>query len=300
MSKLAIVGTVALDSIETPFESGEEILGGSAVYSCLGASLFTQVGICAVVGGDFPETHAGLLRSAGVDTGGLETANGETFRWKGRYSEDLGDPETVFVRLNVFENFKPKLTDRLKNAELVFLANMDPALQMEVLNQVKSPRAVACDTMNHWIENSPEDLRKILKKVDILIINNSEALDLSGEKSLAAAAREILKMGPRTVVVKRGEFGAAMFSEEGIFCAPAYLVEKAVDPTGAGDTFAGGFMGYLSAGGGVSAAEMRKAVIYGSVLASFTVEKLGTESIKNLNREKFESRFREFMRMSQI
>ncbi|MCY4042470.1 MAG: PfkB family carbohydrate kinase [Candidatus Dadabacteria bacterium] len=300
MSKLAIVGTVALDSIETPFESGEEILGGSAVYSCLGASLFTKVGICAVVGGDFPEPHTRLLRSAGVDTGGLEAADGETFRWKGRYSEDLGDPETVFVRLNVYENFKPKLTDRLRNAEFVFLANMDPAVQMEVLEQVKSPRAVACDTMNYWIENSPEDLRKILKKVNILIINNSEALDLSGEKSIAAAAREIMKMGPRTVVIKRGEFGSVMFSDEDVFCAPAYLVEKAIDPTGAGDTFAGGFMGYLSANGAGSASDMKKAVIYGSVLASFTVESLGTESIKTLSKEKFESRFREFMRMSQI
>ncbi len=297
MSKLIVVGTVAIDSIETPSDSADEILGGSAVYSCLGASLFTKVGISAVVGKDFPAPHSRLLKKAGVDTSGLEVSDGGTFRWKGKYPENLGDPETVFVHLNALENFKPELPEKMKNAEFVFLANLDPVVQMETLKQVKSPRVVACDTMNFWIDNSPADLKKILKMVDILIINNSEALDLSGEKSVISAARAIRKMGPRTVVVKRGEFGSMMFSPDGIFSAPAYPVEKAVDPTGAGDTFAGGFMGYLSENGADSPAKLKKAVVHGSVLASFTVEGMGTETIKKMNKAKFQKRLADFMKM---
>ncbi len=304
MSKLAIVGTVALDSIETPMDSRDEILGGSAVYSCLGASLFTKVGISAVIGKDFPDSHARLLSRAGIATHGLESAEGKTFRWKGRYDEGLGDPETVFIRLNVSEDFKPKLPESLQNSEFVFLANMDPVTQRETLKQIKSPRVVACDTMNFWIENSLSELKKTLQMVNILIINNSEALSLSGEKSIVAAARTIKNMGPATVVIKRGEFGSMMFSDEGIFCAPAYPVERAVDPTGAGDTFAGGFMGYLSENGGKNGADnhmtLKKAVLYGSVLASFTVESVGTASIEKLTKKKFESRLDDFIKMSQI
>ncbi len=300
MSKLAIVGTVALDSIETPLGKGDEILGGSAVYSCIGASLFTKVGISAVIGKDFPASHADLLRKFGVDTSGLETADGETFRWKGRYDKNLGDPETVSVNLNVFENFKPNLPENLKSAEFVFLANMDPVTQMDVLKQIKSPRVVACDTMNFWIENSMQDLLKTLQMVDILIINQSEALSLSGEKSVHASARAIMKMGPRTVVIKKGESGCIMFSENGIFHSPAYPVERAVDPTGAGDTFAGGFMGYLTENGADKHENLKKAVLHGCVLASFTVEKLGTESVEQLNRGKFESRLNSFIQMSRI
>ncbi|QMU56113.1 MAG: sugar kinase [Candidatus Mycalebacterium zealandia] len=297
MSKLVIVGTVALDSIQTPIESGDEILGGSAVYSCLGASLFTKVCISAVIGKDFPAPHSELLRKAGIDTTGLEKASGKTFRWEGRYDEKLGDPETLSVHLNVFENFRPNLPDKLRNAEFVFLANMDPVTQMETLKQIKSPRVVACDTMNFWIENSLSDLKKTLKMVNILIINNSEALSLSGENSVVAAARTIKKMGPETVVIKRGEFGCIMFSGKEVFCSPAYPVERAVDPTGAGDTFAGGFMGYLSENGADRYEHLKQAVIHGSVLASFTVEKLGTESIKKLNRKKFEDRLGKFVEM---
>lgn len=302
MSKLVIVGTVALDSIQTPVDGGDEILGGSAVYSCLGASLFTKVGISAVIGKDFPAPHSKLLRKAGIDTSGLEKAKGKTFRWKGRYDEKLGDPETLSVHLNVFENFKPNLPDKLRNAEFVFLANMDPVTQMETLKQMKSPRVVACDTMNFWIENSLSDLKKTMKMADILIINNSEALSLSGEKSVVAAARAIRRMGPETVVIKRGEFGCIMFSGDEIFCAPAYPVENTVDPTGAGDTFAGGFMGYLSENenGADRYEHLKQAVIHGSVLASFTVEKLGTDSIKKLNRKKFEDRLGSFVKMSRV
>ncbi len=300
MSKLAIVGTVALDSIETPFGSGDDILGGSAVYSCLGASLFTKVGISAVVGKDFPQPHTELLGRAGIATNGLESADGETFRWKGRYDESLGDPETVSVDLNVFKNFKPKLPENLRNSEFVFLANMDPVTQMETLKQIKSPRVVACDTMNFWIQNSLPELMKTLKMVDILMINNSEAQLLSGEKSARAAARAIMGMGPGTVVIKRGEFGSIMFSGDEIFCSAAYPVERAVDPTGAGDTFAGGFMGYLSENGADNRKALKKAVLYGGVLASFTVESLGTSSIAKLTREKFESRLVDFMKLSRI
>lgn len=300
MSKLAIVGTVALDSIETPFGSGDEILGGSAVYSCLGASLFTKVGISAIVGKDFPRPHAELLGKAGVATNGLESADGETFRWKGRYDESLGDPETVFVHLNVLENFKPKLPESLRNAEFVFLANMDPVIQMKTLKQIRSPRVVACDTMNFWIENRLPELMETLKMVDIVIINSSEAQSLSGEKSVVAAARSIRKLGPKTVVIKRGEFGSIMLSDDGVFCSPAYPVERAVDPTGAGDTFAGGFMGYLSENGPDGQAALKKAVLHGCVLASFTVESIGTSSIENLTREKFENRFDDFIKLSQI
>lgn len=300
MSKLAIVGTVALDSIATPFESGDEILGGSAVYSCLSASLFTKVGISAVVGKDFPRPHAEMLCKAGISTTGLESANGKTFRWKGRYGEDLGDAETVSVHLNVLENFKPKLPENLRNSEFVFLANMSPVIQMETLKQIKAPRVVACDTMNFWIENSLPELMRTLKMVDILMINNSEAQSLSGEKSVRAAARAIMEMGPKTVVIKRGEFGSIMFSGDEIFCSPAYPVERAIDPTGAGDTFAGGFMGYISENGTDSRDSLKKAVIHGSVLSSFTVENLGTASIENLTREKFESRFDDFMKLSRI
>ncbi len=300
MSKLLIVGTVAIDSIETPLDRGEEVLGGSAVYSCLGASLFTKVSISAVIGKDFPAPHSDLLRKAGVDTRGLETADGKTFRWKGRYSGNIPDPETLSVNLNVFENFRPNLSERLRNAESVFLANMDPVIQMEIIKQMKSPRIVACDTMNFWIDNSLPDLKKTLKMVNILIINNSEALSLSGESSTIAAARAIRKMGPQIVIIKRGEFGCMMVSDKGMFCSPAYPVERAVDPTGAGDTFAGGFMGYLSENGHNGHENLKRAVIHGSVLASFTVEKLGTESIKNLKKDQFESRLGDFFRMSQI
>ena len=298
--KLLVVGSMALDNIETPFGKEEGILGGSASFFSLAANMFTKVGIVAVVGNDFPEQHLDLFRSKDIELEGVTREEGETFKWEGRYGYDLGDPETLGTYLNVFENFDPVIPESYRDTEYVFLANIDPELQMSVLKQVRDPKLVACDTMNYWIDNKPEELREVLKHVDVLLINDSETRALAGEPSITRAARAVLDMGPRVLIVKRGEYGALMFSEDGIFWAPSYPLEEVIDPTGAGDTFAGGFMGYIAGHGITDPGAFKSAVVYGSVIASFTVENFSVRRLSSLKDEEIETRFSAFLQLSRL
>jgi sugar/nucleoside kinase (ribokinase family) len=294
-----VVGSIALDTVETPFREVEEVLGGSASYFSLSASLFTDVKIVAVIGDDFPEKYMQLFKSKGIEPKGIQRAPGKTFRWHGRYGYDLKDPETIGTYLNVFENFDPVIPEDYREAEYVFLANINPELQMHVLKQVKKPKLVACDTMNYWIEKKPQELREVLGHVNILMINDSEARELAREPGIMKAARTILNMGPQILIVKRGEYGALMFSKEGIFWAPSYPLENIVDPTGAGDTFAGGFMGYVSSDDS-SSSGFKRAVVYGSVVASFTVEDFSINRLTDLCKEEIETRFSAFLKLSNL
>ena len=291
---MLVVGSVALDSVETPFGKVEEVLGGSGTYFSTSASFFTDVNLVAVVGEDFPDEHLDFLRSRNVDLGGLRKVPGRTFRWKGEYGYDLNDAHTLDTQLNVFENFRPEIPAGWDESKFVFLANIDPNLQLEVLDHIAEPEVVACDTMNFWIERERPVLLELLKKVDILLINESEVRQLGGEANLLKAARLILDMGPRTLVIKRGEYGALMFSEHTLFAAPAYPLEEVFDPTGAGDTFAGGFMGYLAATRNFSQESIRQAIIFGSVMASFTVERFSLDRMKVLEYDEIKERFRKF------
>ncbi len=291
---ILVVGSVVLDSVKTPFGKREEILGGSATYFSVAASYFTDVSLVAVVGEDFPEEHVAFLRRKGIDTAGLERTRGKTFRWKGEYGADLNTCATLDTQLNVFADFSPKLLDSHGQTEYVFLGNIDPALQRAVLEQVKSPKLIACDTMNYWIESARASLLKTLAKIDLLIINDSEARQLSGESNIIRAARQILSLGPRILVVKRGEYGALMFNSKSIFSVPALPMEEVLDPTGAGDSFAGGLMGYLAASGASDDSAMRKAVVFGSVMASFNVMDFGPQRLGSLTFTEIEARYREF------
>ena len=297
---ILVVGSVAFDSVETPFGKAEDILGGSATYFSTSASFFSDVNLVAVVGEDFPAEHVEFLRSRNIDLAGLQTSPGETFRWAGRYGYDLNEAQTLDTRLNVFETFQPKLPDGFENSEFVFLANIDPELQLEVLKQVKRPQLVACDTMNFWISGKRDALVKTLGHVDILLINEGEVRQLADEPNLVKAARAILAMGPKTLVIKRGEYGAYMFTEHTIFSAPAYPLETVFDPTGAGDTFAGGFMGYLAANSNLSEKAMRQAIIFGSVMASFNVEDFSLNRLKTLAYSEIEERFRKFKLLTEF
>ena len=294
-----VVGSMALDTVETPFGGVEEVLGGSASYFSLAATLFTDVKIVAVIGDDFPEKYMQLFESRGIELKGIQKTPGKTFRWHGRYGYDLKDPETMGTYLNVFENFDPIIPEDYREAEYVFLANINPELQMHVLKQVKKPKLVACDTMNYWIEKKPQELRQVLRHVNILMINDSEARELAQEPGIMKAARTILNMGPQILIVKRGEYGALMFSKEGIFWAPSYPLEDIVDPTGAGDTFAGGFMGYVSSDDS-SSSGFKRAVVYGSVVASFTVEDFSVNRLTALHKEEIETRFSAFLNLSNL
>ncbi len=296
---ILVVGSVAFDSVETPFGKAEEVLGGSATYFSVAASYFAKLGIVAVVGDDFPEEHVKMLNYRNISTDGLQTVEGgKTFRWKGRYDFDLNVAHTLDTQLNVFSDFKPELPEEYRDVEYLFLANIDPELQMEVLNQVKGPRLIACDTMNFWIEGKQDKLRELLKGVELFVINEGEARELAGEASLIKAARKIFEMGPKTLIVKRGEYGALMFSGDHIFSAPAYPLEDIFDPTGAGDCFAGGLMGYLAKTGDLSDANVRKAIIYGSTMASFNVEAFSLERLKRLTVSEIDERYAEFKRLT--
>ncbi len=298
--KLLVVGSIALDSVETPFGKEENILGGSASYFSLAASMFTDVCAVAVVGRDFPEEHLDLFRSKGIALNGVKRETGETFRWEGKYGYDLGDPETLGTHLNVFENFKPVLPEEYRDIEYVFLANIDPELQLSVLNQVKNPKVVACDTMNYWIENKPDALKEVIKRVDILMLNDSETRILAKEPRITHAARTVLELGPRVLIVKRGEYGALMFSKEGIFWAPSYPLEEVIDPTGAGDSFAGGFMGFIAGQGVPDHVGYKTAVVFGSVIASFTVEDFSVKKLAQLRRSDVDKRFSAFLQLSRL
>lgn len=267
-----VVGSVALDSVETPFGRADDALGGSATYFAASASHHTPVQVVGVVGSDFPVDQLEPLVARGVDLAGLERADGESFRWRGRYRHDLNVAETLETRLGVFSHFRPKIPAQFRQARYVFLGNIDPRLQLDVLDQVERPALVACDTMNFWIESRRADLVRLLGRVDLITLNDAEARQLTEQANLVKAARWILDRGPRTVVIKKGEHGAFMFHADRVFYAPAYPLEEVFDPTGAGDSFAGGFMGYLARTNDLSEANLRRAVVFGSVMGSFVVE----------------------------
>jgi sugar/nucleoside kinase (ribokinase family) len=295
---ILVVGSVALDSVATPFGAVKEVLGGSATYFSAAASFFAPVSLVAVVGEDFPSEDLSFLRNRSVDLRGLQQARGKTFRWQGEYGYDLNQAKTIETQLNVFAEFLPRIPEAYREEKIVFLANIDPDLQREVLEQVKDPQFVAADTMNYWIEGKPDSLKRTLGAVDVLIVNDAEVRQLAKEPNLVKAARQILAWGPNSLVVKRGEYGALMFCNEGCFAAPAYPLEAVCDPTGAGDSFAGGFMGYLANTLNFSETNIRKAVIMGSVMASFNVEDFSLNRLKSLTYSEIEARYREFRRLS--
>ncbi len=289
-----VVGSVALDSVETPFGQVTEVLGGSAVYFSVAASRFTNVRLVAVVGKDFPDEYIQLLRERGVDLTGLQIADGRTFRWAGSYDYDLNVTHTHDTQLNVFGDFHPVLPDTYRDSRLLFLANIHPDLQYEVLRQMPQAELTMMDTMNFWIEGARESLLRVMREVDIVTMNESEARMLTGKSNLVVAAGEILKLGPKILLVKKGEYGAVMFSEHGYFVAPAYPLEEVIDPTGAGDSFAGGFLGYLARAGRVDAPTLRRAVIYGSVVASFAVADFSVGRLKTMTEADIRQRYEEF------
>ncbi len=295
---LLVVGSVAFDSVKTPFGEVEEVLGGSATYFSVSASYFTDVCMVAVVGEDFPDENIELLKSRSIDVEGIERSRGKTFRWRGRYGYDLNEAHTLDTELNVFADFLPDIPERYRDCEYVFLANIDPELQMEVLSQVKNPKLVACDTMNFWIEGKAEALKETLSMVNILIINDSEARELGGEANIVTAAKKILSLGPETLIIKRGEYGSLMFTDSSIFSAPAYPLEYVYDPTGAGDSFAGGFMGYIANIDNVTEETKRQGVIFGSTMASFNVEDFSLNRLKSLKGREIEERFKFFKKLS--
>jgi sugar/nucleoside kinase (ribokinase family) len=295
---ILVVGSVAYDTVETPFGRAEKVLGGSASFFSVAASFFAPVNLVAVVGDDFSAKALSAFEGRPIDLEGLERTAGKTFHWQGKYSYDLNSRETIRTDLNVFEFFEPRIPDRYRRSEHVFLGNIDPVLQRQVLDQVERARLVVCDTMNFWISGKPEEVRRTLAAVDILLINDAEARQLSGEWNVVKAARAIRALGPRTLVIKKGEHGVLMFSEEGSFAAPAYPLEEVFDPTGAGDTFAGGFLGSLAGSAKVDEAALRRAVIMGSTLASFCVEAFSLDRLLTLSRPEIDARYRLFKRLT--
>ena len=302
MSKLLIVGTVAFDAIETPFGKTDKILGGAATYIGLASAQFDiDNSIVSIVGDDFPQEHLDLLTGNGINIDGIEVVKGgKTFFWRGKYHNDLNSRDTLETQLNVLADFNPIVPKEYKDAEMVMLGNLHPLVQLSVLEQVNSPKLVVLDTMNFWMDNALEDLLKVIAKVDVITINDEEARQLTGEHSLVKAARKISEMGPEYVVIKKGEHGALLFNKDQIFFAPALPLEEVFDPTGAGDTFAGGFIGHLASTEDISFENMKNAVIYGSTLASFCVEKFGTERMENLTKKEIQLRLREFENLTQF
>ncbi len=295
MSSLLVVGSVAFDTSHNHLGSHARILGGSATYASLAACQLAAVRLVGVVGKDFPREAVDMLRARGIDTTGLEVADGETFHWEGRYANDLTTRTTIQTDLNVFADFEPKIPERFRDSEFVMLGNIAPELQLHVLDQVRSPRLVIADTMNLWIDTALGALKELLSRVDILVINEEEARQLSGFHHPLAVAEALRALGPETVIVKRGEYGALLFLEEEIFCAPAYPLKTVADPTGAGDSFAGGFLGYLAEAGHD---DLRQAVICGSAAASFCVQDVGIGALEDLSRNDIEERIREFRELT--
>lgn len=303
MSKLLAVGTVAFDKIETPFDKTDKILGGSGTFIGLSAAtLGVKTGVVSVVGGDFPQEYLTMMQNKGIDTTGIEIVkNGKTFFWSGKYHNDMNARDTLVTELNVLEHFKPVVPDNFKNAEVVMLGNLHPLTQISVLNQMSQrPKLVVLDTMNFWMDTALNDLHKVLKMIDVITINDEEARQLSGEYSLVNAAKKIHKMGPKYVIIKKGEHGALLFNDDNMFFAPALPLAEVFDPTGAGDTFAGGFCGYLIATEDISFKNMKNAIIYGSCLASFCVEKFGTERMQSLKKEEVQNRLQIFKKLTQF
>lgn len=288
-----IVGSMAFDDLELPSGSFKDVVGGSATYSAFAASAFAPARVVAVVGQDFPQAIQDKMQAREVDTAGIEHVQGKTFRWAGRYSKDLASRETLDTQLNVFADFKPKLPEGYKTSPIVLLGNIHPALQVEVLEQVKKPQLVVADTMNFWIQGEPTALNAMLQRVDTLIINDEEVRELTGIHNIRKAARDVFKRGPKRLVIKRGEHGALLFDEDGIFAAPGFPLEDEVDPTGAGDSFAGGFVGYLATQHHISPIAMRRAMIHGTATASYCVEAVGTDKVSTLTADEIEHRITE-------
>ncbi|MBG7610900.1 bifunctional hydroxymethylpyrimidine kinase/phosphomethylpyrimidine kinase [Polaribacter sp. BAL334] len=303
MSKLLAVGTVAFDAIETPFGKTDKILGGSGTFVGLAASQFgIETGIVSVVGGDFPETYLSMMNEKGINTDGIEIIkSGKTFFWSGRYHNDMNSRDTLITELNVLEDFKPVVPEKFRDAKIVMLGNLHPSVQDSVIEQMtEKPTLIVLDTMNFWMNIALDELHQVLKKVDVITINDEEARQLSGEYSLVNAAKKIHEMGPKFVVIKKGEHGALLFNEGNMFFAPALPLAEVFDPTGAGDTFAGGFCGYLAKTGDISFENMKNAIIYGSNLASFCVEKFGTERMQELTSEEVINRLQAFKELTQF
>lgn len=294
---LLVVGSVAFDTLTTPFGRREKILGGSATYFSLSARFFSPVKLVAVVGNDFPKKYIKLFEDKGINLKGLEVARGKTFHWEGEYDWDF-NAKTISTSLNVFADFNPKIPDEYKDSEYVFLANIDPDLQNRVLSQVKNPKLVACDTMNHWIASKHKSLVKFLKKIDIFFLNDSEARQLSGQNNLVKAAKYIMKFGPKRIIIKKGEHGSLLFSKDSVFSVPAFLLEEVYDPTGAGDTFAGAVMGYLAKCSRLNEKNLRNAIIYGNIMATFTVEKFGPWRLVSVTKPEIEKRVKEFKNLT--
>jgi sugar/nucleoside kinase (ribokinase family) len=299
---LLVVGSMAFDSIRSPFGEVEKVVGGSAMYFSLAASYLAPVRLVSVVGADFPPEAIRMLGSRSIDTRGLTVAEGKTFHWKGFYEYDLNTAHTVTTELNVFRDFAPVLPEEYRDTPYVFLGNIAPSLQLDILRQMRRPKLVALDTMNYWIESSPGPLREVVEKVDILMVNEGEVRMLTGEYNLVKAARKVIGWGPRRVVIKRGEYGVLHLSDGTMFAAPAYPLETIFDPTGAGDSFAGGFMGYLAGRGtgDIADSDFRLATMYGSAIASFTVEAFSTERLQNLTAEDISDRLGSFLALTEF
>lgn len=296
---LLVVGSVAFDAVETPFGVREKMLGGAATHFSLAASFFTDVRVVGVVGNDFTDDEMSVFHQRNIDTSDIQRIeNGKTFFWRGRYDFDLNTAHTLDTQLNVFADFQPKLSDEAKRTPYLFLANILPDLQRQVNKSMTHKKLAALDTMNYWLDSARESLLETIKDVDIMIINDAEARQLANEANLHKAAKKIRTLGPKTLIIKRGEYGAAMFSESGYFSIPAYPLESVFDPTGAGDTFAGGFMGYVASHDATDDATLRRAMIYGSVMASFNVEEFGTERVARLTHDEINTRFQEFKRIT--
>ena len=299
--ELLVVGTVAYDSVKTPFGERKGVLGGSAAFCAMAASYFTDVAVVAVVGEDFADEDRKLLESHQIDLSALQTVNGaKSFHWQGEYGEDLNDARTIRTDLNVLMDFDPVVPEAFRSAPYLFLANIDPKAQLSVLDQLDSPRLVAADTMNFWIENSHEDLMRVLPRIDVLVINEAEARQLSGEGNLFSAARTLLSWGPGMLVIKRGEYGVLKITADSIFAAPGFPLERVFDPTGAGDSFAGGFMGYISNKRDQAPETLRRAAIMGSVMASYNVEDFSMNRLASLSREDIQTRYNAFRRLTEF
>lgn len=299
---ILVVGSFALDSIQTPFDRIEEALGGSATYISLAASYFSgPIKVVGVIGEDFPKEYIEMLSNHNIDLEGLEIVQGgKTFRWSGKYHYDLNVRDTLFTELNVFEKFDPKIPENAKRSKFICLGNIDPVLQSKVLDQMENPQFIVCDTMNFWIEGKKSELLELLPRVNAFIVNDSEARLLSQEPNLIKAARIIREMGPQILIIKKGEHGALLFTDDTIFFAPAYPMENIYDPTGAGDSFAGGFIGYLFKTRDLSPKNLKKAVIYGSTMASFCVEKFSTKGLEDLSTLQIQDRYRQFLNLSRF
>jgi sugar/nucleoside kinase (ribokinase family) len=293
-----IVGSVALDNVKTPFGEVEDALGGAAVYSSIAATYFAPVRLVGVVGDDFPEKHIQFLASRRVDLAGMQKVPGKTFRWSGYYEFDLNQAHTLDTKLNVFQHFRPTIPQQYRDSKYVFLANIDPDLQLQVLDQIESPKLAVCDTMNFWIESKRDSLLEVLKRVNIAFLNDAEARQLCGSHSIIKAARQILDMGPSVVIIKKGEHGALMVSESGYFSAPSYPLEEVRDPTGAGDSFAGGFIGYVASTDDISESNLRKAIVFGSTLASFNCEDFSLRRLSSLTTKDIAARYCEFQQIA--